>query len=81
LCAQTKTVTAKHRVTKRVHGKTVHRTVTTHTTKPATLQIPTEFVAQNGSQVHQNTPVNVTGCSKTKPAKKAVKHKKAKKRK
>jgi hypothetical protein len=81
LCAATRTVTTKHRVTKRVHGKTVHRTVTTHTTKPATLQIPTEFVAQNGSQVHQNTPVNVTGCSKTKPAKKAVKHKKAKKRK
>jgi len=79
LCAQTKTVTTKHKITKRVHGKTVHKTITTHTTKGGRalnpLQIPTEFIAQNGLEVHQNTPVSVNGCSKTKPAKKPVKHK------
>jgi hypothetical protein len=82
LCAQTRTITTKHKITKKVHGKTVHKTITTHTTKGGRalnpLQIPTEFIAQNGLEVHQNTPVSVSGCSKTKPAKKAVKHKKAK---
>jgi hypothetical protein len=77
LCNQTKTVTTKHKITKKVHGKTVHKTVITHTTKPATLQIPTEFIAQNGLEVHQSTPVSVTGCAKGKPAKKAGKHKKS----
>jgi hypothetical protein len=85
LCAQTKTVTTKHKITKRVHGKTVHKTITTHTTKGGRalnpLQIPTEFIAQNGLEVHQNTPVSVSGCSKTKPAKKPVKHKRKHKKK
>jgi len=85
LCAQTKTVTTKHKITKKVHGKTVHKTITTHTTKGGRalnpLQIPTEFIAQNGLEVHQNTPVSVSGCSKTKPAKKPVKHKRKHKKK
>jgi hypothetical protein len=30
------------------------------------LTMPTLFKAQNGLEIHQNTPVNVTGCPKTK---------------
>jgi hypothetical protein len=29
------------------------------------LQMPTEFVAQNGAVIHQSTPVSVTGCPPT----------------
>ncbi len=37
------------------------------------LTIPTEFIAQNGAEVHQGTKIAVTGCAKHK-AKKARKH-------
>jgi phosphodiesterase/alkaline phosphatase D-like protein len=30
------------------------------------LSMPTEFVAQNGMEIHQTTPISVTGCAKTK---------------
>jgi hypothetical protein len=30
------------------------------------LAMPTAFVAQNGAEVHQTTPISVTGCPKTK---------------
>ena len=33
--------------------------------------MPTEFVAQNGAEIHQNTPIAVTGCPKAAPATKA----------
>ncbi len=36
------------------------------------------FVAQNGAEIHESTPVSVTGCAKAKPAKKAKKKGKAK---
>ena len=39
-----------------------------------TLTMPTQFIAQNGMEVHQNTKVAVTGC----PKKKAAHHKKKK---
>ena len=39
-------------------------------TQPTSLPMPTEFVAQNGAEIHQNTPISVTGCVKSKPAKK-----------
>jgi hypothetical protein len=29
----------------------------------ATLAMPTEFTAQNGAEIHQSTPIEVTGCS------------------
>ena len=90
LCALTKTVTTKktvrERVNEKVHGKTVTVTkkVTKKTTKtePESLKMPTEFIAQNGIQIHQVTPVTVTGCPKVlkkakgKPKKKAKAHKK-----
>jgi hypothetical protein len=37
------------------------------------LAMPTAFVAQNGAEIHQSTPVSVTGCPKAKPTKKAKK--------
>jgi hypothetical protein len=77
LCAETKTVTTKKKVTKRVHGETVHKTVTTHTAKPVALQIPAEFIGQNGAVLHQLAPIAVTGCPKAHPAKKAKRKKKS----
>jgi hypothetical protein len=81
LCAPTKTVTVKKKVTVRVkgHKKTVTRKV--KQTQPATLAMPTEFVAQNGAVIHQVTPIRVSGCAKavkktTKKAKKKAKRKK-----
>jgi len=29
------------------------------------LSMPTEFIAQNGAEIHQTTPIGVTGCKKT----------------
>jgi DNA-binding beta-propeller fold protein YncE len=76
LCAPTKTVTVKKKVTVRVkgHKKTITRKV--KETQPATLAMPTEFVAQNGAEIHQVTPIRVTGCPPTRA--KAVHPKKAK---
>ena len=75
LCAPTKTVTVKKKVTIKVKGKKKTVTRKVKQTKPTTLQIPTEFVAQNGAVIHQSTPVSVTSCPKAKPAKKAHKPK------
>ncbi len=72
LCTTTKTVTVKKKVTVKIHGrrKTITRKV--KKTEPATLQMPSEFVAQNGAEIHQDTPITVTGCpKKARPAKKA----------
>ncbi len=38
------------------------------------LTMPTEFIAQNGAEIHQSTKISVTGCPKK--AKKSAKHKK-----
>jgi hypothetical protein len=43
------------------------------------LKMPTSFVAQNGAEIHQSTPIGVTGCAKAK-AKKAKKAKAGKAR-
>jgi hypothetical protein len=82
LCSLTKIVTVKKKVTVRVkgHKRTVTRSI--KQTKPASLTMPTEFLAQNGAVVHQTTAMSVTGCPKTKPAKKKAKpSKKASKKK
>jgi hypothetical protein len=42
------------------------------------LKMPTAFTAQNGTEIHKSTPINVTGCPKTKKAKTKSKHKKKK---
>ncbi len=74
LCSATKTVTAKKKVTVKVHGrrKTITRKV--KKTEPATLQMPTEFVAQNGAEIKQTTPIAVTGCPKKAPLAKKAKN-------
>ncbi len=74
LCAAANTgiVTVKRKIAKRVHGRVVHRTVTTRKQTPA-LTMPTEFVAQNGAVIRQNTPIAVTGCTKARAAKTARK--------
>jgi hypothetical protein len=71
LCSLTKTVTVKKKVTVRTNGhkRTLTRSVK-ETAPLSSLQMPTEFVAQNGAEIHQNTPIAVTGCAKTKPTKK-----------
>jgi DNA-binding beta-propeller fold protein YncE len=76
LCALTRTVLVKKRVTVRTRGRKRTLTRKVKETQPATLAMPTEFVAQNGATLHQNTPITVTGCAKTKPAKKAKTKKK-----
>ncbi len=69
------------KVTVRVHGrkKTITRKVEQAGGGRALnpLQMPTEFVAQNGAEIQQNTPIAVTGCPKARPAKRAksAKHK------
>jgi hypothetical protein len=72
-CAITKTITVKKRSKTTIKGHTKTITRTTHQTVPGTLNMPTVFTAQNGMSIHQNTPINVTGCPKTKKNKKATK--------
>jgi len=43
------------------------------------LKMPTEFVAQNGAVIHQNTPISVSGCPKAHKAKHKAKKKSKKK--
>jgi hypothetical protein len=45
-----------------------------------TLMMPTAFVAQNGTEIHESTPIAVSGCPKAKKAKAKKKSKKAKKK-
>ena len=71
LCALTKTVTVKKKVTVTVNGRKKRVTRKVKKTEPATLAMPTLFVGQNGDTIHQSTPVTVTGCPK---AHKATKH-------
>ncbi len=40
------------------------------------LAMPTEFVAQNGAEIHETTKISVTGCGKTVHEKHGAKHKK-----
>ena len=79
LCAPTKTVTVKKKVTVKVKGHRKTETRKVKETTPESLAMPTEFTGQNGDVIHQSTPVSVTGCPKAKPARKAKA--KAKKRK
>jgi hypothetical protein len=44
------------------------------------LKMPTAFTGQNGAEIHQSTPISVTGCAKSKPKKAKKKHSKGKKK-
>ena len=82
LCSATKTVTVKRKITikSKGHNRTVTRRV--KQTVAGSLVMPTLFIAQNGAAIKQNTPINVTGCSKkAKKARKASKHAKGGKKK
>jgi hypothetical protein len=41
------------------------------------LSMPTEFIGQNGMEIHQSTPISVTGCKQTKTLTRAQKLKAA----
>jgi len=73
LCSATKTVTVKKKVTVRVKGRQKTETRNVKTTQPASLAMPTAFVGQNGAEIHQSTPISVTGCAKAKKAKEPAK--------
>jgi hypothetical protein len=66
LCKPTRTVTERVRVTRRVHGRTVHSFKTVTKTVPEALVIPTTLTAQNGAVLTQNTKIAVTGCGAVK---------------
>ena len=80
LCTPTTTKTVSKKVAVRVRGRkrTVTRKVKQTVAEPLTM--PTEFVAQNGAELKQDTHISVTGCPKAKPAKKPAKKPKAKKK-
>jgi len=77
LCAPTTTKLVKKKVTVKRHGHDRRVTRRVKETVPATLQMPNEFIAQNGAEIHQVTPISVTGCAK-KVAHKAKKDRKKK---
>jgi hypothetical protein len=78
LCSLTSTKTVEKKVTVRIHGrkKTVTRKI--KQTVAATLQMPNEFVGQNGAVIKETTTIGVTGCAKV-LHKAGKKHKKGKK--
>jgi hypothetical protein len=41
------------------------------------LTMPTEFIAQNGAEIHETTPIGITGCAKVKALTRAQKLQKA----
>jgi hypothetical protein len=79
LCKPTTTKTVKKKVKVKVKGKTKTVTRNVKETVAGTLQMPNEFIGQNGAVIKQTTAISVTGCAKAKPAKKAKKAKKKKK--
>lgn len=82
LCAPTRTVTVKKRVTVHAHGKTRHVLRSVKQTVPAPLLMPTAITGQSGAVLKQSTRIKVTGCAKAKAkAKKRGKaHSKGKRR-
>jgi hypothetical protein len=69
LCGRTTTTTVSKRVTRRVHGHTIHTTIKVKKTIAAPLLMPTTITAQNGAVLKQNTKINATGCPKAANAK------------
>jgi len=75
LCAPTTTKTVSKKVTVTVKGHKKTETRKVKETVATTLQMPNEFVGQNGAVIKQTTDISVTGCPKAKPAKKSKKAK------
>ncbi len=78
LCRLTTTKIVKKKVKVKVHGKTKTVTRKVKEQVSAALQMPNEYIAQNGAVVKKTVPISVTGCGKAKPAKKVKKKKKGK---
>jgi hypothetical protein len=75
LCKPTATVTVPKRVAVRRNGRLVHVSKRVKRMVAAPLLMPTEFTAQNGAHIHQNTVIGVTGCTaKAKDARTAAAH-------
>jgi hypothetical protein len=76
LCQLTTTKTVKRKVTVEVkgHRKTVTRKV--KETVAASLVIPNEWIAQDGTVLKQDSTITVTGCPRVHRAKAAKRHKK-----
>jgi hypothetical protein len=66
LCANTKTVTVRKRVTRRVHGHSRKVTIKAKRAVAASLLMPTTMTAQNGAVIYQNTKIAVMGCAAVK---------------
>ncbi len=80
LCALTKTTTVRKRITRHIHGRTVHAFKNVKHTVADPLMMPTTITGQNGAVVGQTTKITVSGCPKHKAKKRkksARKHKKA----
>jgi hypothetical protein len=62
LCASTKTVTVRKRISRRVHGRLKHLTVKVRKSIAQPLLMPTTITGQNGAVLTQGTQIAVTGC-------------------
>ena len=79
VCKPTTTEKVKQKVTVKRHGKRVKVTRKVSKKVAAPLEMPTEIIGQNGAEIHETTPISVTGCKASKPKAKK-KGKKAKKK-
>ncbi|HTA96528.1 MAG TPA: hypothetical protein VK730_02665 [Solirubrobacteraceae bacterium] len=70
LCKLTRTVLVRHKTIVKTRGHKHTVTRESKKTIPATLQMPTTFIAQNGTTIKKSTPIVVTGCPKKKSTKK-----------
>jgi hypothetical protein len=77
VCAETLTKTVSKKVSVRVKGRKKTETKKVEEAVPTTLSMPTEFIAQNGAEIHETTPITVTGCPKAVKAKAKKAKKKA----
>lgn len=74
LCDVTKTVLVKRKVTVKNRGRSKTVTRKVEQAVAGALQMPTAFVAQNGAEIHVNTPIEVTGCGAKKKRAKTSRH-------
>ncbi len=66
LCALIRTVAVKRNVIEYLRGRAVHHVVEMRKRVRASLLMPTELVAQNGTVIHQSTKIKVSGCTASK---------------
>jgi hypothetical protein len=74
LCHAGKTITVRERLTRKVHGRTIHTTAKVKRFVPEALLMPTTITAQNGARLNQNTKIAITGCAQAKAGKRGRSH-------